>query len=55
MFEEFVKTLDQLDDQLDAIESMTARVGEWTIDISEYGGKRSIEFTRPLVKEEEEE
>lgn len=51
MFEEFVKALNQLD----AIESMTAKIGEWTIDISKYGGKRSIEFTRPLAKEEEEE
>lgn len=51
MFEEFVKALNQLDE----IESMTARVGEWTIDISKYGGKRSIEFARPLAKEEEKE
>ena len=51
MFEEFVKALNQLDE----IKSMTARVGEWNIKISKYGGKRSIEFTRPLAKEEEEE
>ena len=51
MFEEFVKVLNQLDE----IENMTAKAGEWTIVISLYGGKRSIEFTRPLVKEEEEE
>ena len=51
MFEEFVKALNQLDE----IESMTARIFGWTIEISKYGGKRSIEFTRPLAKEEEEE
>lgn len=51
MFKEFLKALNQFD----GIESMTVRVGEWTIDISEYGGKRSIEFTRQLAKEEEEE
>lgn len=51
MFEEFVKALNQLDE----IKDMTARVGEWTINIVAYGGKRSIEFTRPLTNEEEEE
>lgn len=51
MFEEIVRALNQLDE----IKSMTARVFGWTIKISKYGGKRSIEFTRPLVKEEEEE
>lgn len=51
MFKEFIEALNQFDE----IESMTARVGEWTIDISKYGGKRSIEFTRPLAKEDEEE
>lgn len=51
MFEVFVKALSLFDE----IESMTAKVGEWTIDISKYGGKRSIEFTRPLAKEEEKE
>lgn len=51
MFEEFLKALNQLDE----VKSMTARVGEWTIKISKYGGKRSIEFTRPLAIEEEKE
>ena len=51
MFEEFVKALNQLDE----IKGMTARVGEWTIKISKYGGKRSVEFTRPLAIEEEKE
>ena len=44
MFKEIVKMLEEFDH----IERMEARVDGWKIDVTEYGGKRSIEFTRPL-------
>ena len=48
MFKEIIKMLEEFDH----IERMEARVDGWKIDVTEYGGKRSIEFTRPLKIEE---
>ena len=50
MFDEIIKMLEQFDN----VERMEAQFGEWHIEISPYGGKHSIEFTRPLKEEKEE-